>query len=112
MKYIFSCKGKGWESMLDPHFGRAEGFFLFDDETKKTKWISNEENENAAQGAGKLAAQLVINTGASVLITGHVGPKAFDVLSVSAMKIFISKEDSLEKVFEAYQQGKLEEQTQ
>lgn len=112
MKYIFSCKGKNWEAMLDPHFGRAEGFFLFDDETKKTNWISNEENENAAHGAGKLAAQLVINTGASVLITGHVGPKAFDVLSLSEMKIFISKEDTLEKVFEAHLNGDLEEQTQ
>ncbi len=100
MKYIFASKGKDMGAMLDPHFGRAEGFLLHDDETKETKWISNEENMNAAHGAGT-----------AVLFTGHVGPKAFDVLSMGDIKIFISKEDTLENVLEAYLQGKLEEQT-
>jgi len=110
MKILFTSNGKTWSDKLDERFGRAAGFVLFDQEKDTLSWHSNEENVNAAHGAGTQAAQFAINSGASVLITGHVGPKAFDVLNLSDISIFLSSEASLKEVYEAYKEGKLKQQ--
>jgi predicted Fe-Mo cluster-binding NifX family protein len=110
MKIVFSATGKDWNAQLDERFGRAKGFVFFDEATKNLTWHSNEENMNAAHGAGTQAAQFVINTGASSVISGEMGPKAFDILNRAGIKIFNSKIDTLEKVYNAYKQGKLKQQ--
>lgn len=86
MKILFSAKGKDWDSELDPRFGRAQGFLLYDDQTDRLSWYDNEKNKNAAHGAGIQAAQLAADLEAEVLITGHVGPKAEATLKSSGIK--------------------------
>lgn len=112
MKILFTSTGKDWSNKLDERFGRAAGFTLYDQEENTLSWHSNEENVNAAHGAGTQAAQFAINSGAAILITGHVGPKAFDVLNLSEIKIFLSKEVPLKEVYEAFKEGKLKQQFQ
>lgn len=112
MKILFTATGKNWSDKLDERFGRAAGFVLYDQEKDTLSWHSNEENVNAAHGAGTQAAQFAINSGASVLITGHVGPKAFDVLKLSDISIFLSPEESLDEVYKAFREGKLKQQMQ
>jgi predicted Fe-Mo cluster-binding NifX family protein len=112
MKILFSSNGKTWDDLLDERFGRAAGFVLYDQEEDTLSYHSNEENLKASHGAGTQAAQFSINSGASIIITGHVGPKAFDVLKLSGIHVFLSTEKSLKEVYEAYKQGKLEQQFQ
>ena len=73
MKIIFSSQNKNWDSNLDERFGRAKGFVLYDEETNKFSWHSNQDNLNAAHGAGIQSAQFVINTGAS----GHISSRKY-----------------------------------
>lgn len=73
---------------LDPRFGRAAGFMLINSETEESKWLDNEQNINAAQGAGIQAASNVVQNKAKVVITGNVGPKAFQVLNQSGIEVF------------------------
>ena len=87
MKILFTAKGEEWDSQLDPHFGRAKGFILYDTEIENHMWISNEENIEAAHGAGIQAAQKASQLGAEVLITGRVGPKAKSTLDSSGIQI-------------------------
>lgn len=110
MKIIISATAKDWNALLDEKFGRAKGFIFYDEDTKDFIWHSNEENINAAHGAGIQTAQFVINTGASVIITGHVGPKAFDVLNRTNIKIYNSGVDVIKKIYENYKNGKLKQQ--
>lgn len=111
MKIIFSATGESWDDKLDPRFGRSQGFFLFDEESGKTGWISNEQNANAAHGAGIQAAETVVKTGSNVLITGHVGPKAFNTLKNTKIKIYLSEEKPLKDIYEEFKKGNLQEQT-
>ena len=112
MIILFSSSNKDWNALLDERFGRAAGFVLYNDEQDTLSWHSNEENLNAAHGAGTQAAQFAISSGASVIITGHMGPKAFDVLSLSDINIFLSSEAPLKEVYEAFKEGKLKQQFQ
>ncbi len=35
MKIAFTTKGKDWDSLMDPRFGRTEYFLIYDDETEE-----------------------------------------------------------------------------
>ena len=46
-------------SKVDPRFGRAKYFIIYDTETKEMEVVGNEQNFQAAQGAGVQSAQNV-----------------------------------------------------
>lgn len=88
MKYIISVREQNLETTVDPRFGRAQFFALFDSSNGTCTWHSNAQNLQAAQGAGIQSAQNVINLGAEAVITGHCGPKAYRVLNAAGIKIY------------------------
>ncbi len=103
MKIMFTARGKGWDAQLDPKFGRAEGFLLYDNEQDQLTWHSNEENKNAAHGAGIQAGQLASDLKAEVVITGHVGPKADSTLKGSGIKVFpVETPCTIREAYEQY----------
>jgi predicted Fe-Mo cluster-binding NifX family protein len=88
MKIAFTAAEPNLNAALDRRFGRAPGFLVLDTETGETEYEPNEQNLNAAQGAGIQAAQNVASTGAKAVITGHCGPKAFRILSASNIAVY------------------------
>ena len=52
MKLIFTISGENIDSPLDPSFGQARNFLLYDLQTDAIEIISNQQNLNATQGAG------------------------------------------------------------
>lgn len=91
MKIAFSVlENKGQDSVLDSRFGRAGGFMIFDGQT--WVWADNTQNVNSPSGAGIQAAQNMVNAGVEVFVGGHVGPKAFKVLSEAGVVMFQGKE--------------------
>ncbi len=109
MKICFSVSLPKFDSLIDPRFGRAPYFLITDEKGENIEVIKNTGVE-AMGGAGITAAQSVVSTGAKVIITGNLGPRAFDVLEASGVKIIIgisgiSVKDALEK----YQKGELKE---
>ncbi len=105
MKILFTTKGKEWSAELDPRFGRASGFLLYNNTSGETTWYDN-ENVNASHGAGINAAQKAANLKTDVLITGHVGPKAKATLEAAGIKIFtVEKEPcTLKEALNIYKQ--------
>ena len=83
MKIAISTSGNDLSAPLDTRFGRAARFLVYDTESKTFELEDNEQNLNAAQGAGIQAAQNAASTGAKAVISGHFGPKAFRVLNAS-----------------------------
>ncbi len=110
MKILFSSKGKTWEDTVDERFGRAMGFVLYDEVNDQLTWQSNDRNINAEHGAGVNASQMVINTGAEVLITGKIGPKAHDILKKTDIKIYIAGNVSLKQAYKDFKENRLQEQ--
>ncbi len=109
MKLIFTTSGENVDSPLDPSFGRARNFLLYDLQTDAIEIISNQQNLNAAQGAGIQAAQTIAKAGAKALITGHCGPKAFRVLEAAAIKVFNTDAATVAEALARYRAGELTE---
>ena len=109
MKICLSVSLPKIDSPIDPRFGRAPYFLITDEKGEKVEIIKNTGVE-AMGGAGITAAQVVVSAGAQVVITGNLGPRAFDVLEASGVKMItgifgISAKQALEK----YQKGELKE---
>jgi predicted Fe-Mo cluster-binding NifX family protein len=109
MKIIFTTSGTTLDAPLDPSFGRARNFLLYDLECDTFEIISNQQNLNAAQGAGIQAAQTIAKAGAQALITGHCGPKAFRVLEAASIKVFNTDAPTVAEALARYRSGDLTE---
>ena len=109
MKIAVSARKPGLEAEVDPRFGRARWIVTYDTESKAVESFDNTENYNAAQGAGIKAAELVVEKGCKVVLTGHLGPKAFDVLKRASVKGYNNASGTVKEAIKAYEQGLLPE---
>jgi predicted Fe-Mo cluster-binding NifX family protein len=107
MKIAVTSQGQTIDSEVDPRFGRARYFIIADVDTGDLRAVSNEQNLNAAQGAGIQAAQLVAAQGVEAVLTGHCGPKAFQVLTAAGIKVFNEVEGTVAEAIVAFSSGKL-----
>jgi predicted Fe-Mo cluster-binding NifX family protein len=108
VKIIISSQGLKLDSAVDPRFGRAAQFILYDTETASYEAISNAQSLDAAQGAGIKAAETISRLGAQVLITGHCGPKAFETLKAAGIEVVIGAEGcTVSQALEKYKSGQL-----
>ncbi len=86
-KIAVTAEGPDLDGRVDPRFGRAAGFIIVDPETMAFDYVDNGSSQAMAQGAGIQAAENVVATGAGVLLTGFVGPKAFQALNTAGIDI-------------------------
>jgi len=86
MKIAISAQGTDLSSVVDERFGRAPYFIVYDTETDNFEVLANEQNLTARQGAGTQTAQNVASGKVDIVISGNIGPKAFQVLSASGIK--------------------------
>jgi predicted Fe-Mo cluster-binding NifX family protein len=63
----------------------------------------------APGGAGIQAAQTMVNKGVDVVISGNIGPNAFQVLSTAGVKIATGAYGTVQEAAEMYKSGKLGE---
>ena len=107
MKVAVTSKSNTLESEIDPRFGRCSFFIIVDIETMDFETISN-ESVMASGGAGIKAAQNVAKTGVKAVITGNMGPNAFQTLSAAGIKVFIGANGTIKEAIEQYKKGQLE----
>ncbi len=111
MKIAISASGKDINSQLNPRFGRSAGFVCWDSETGKADYLDNSENLALSQGAGIKTARMIADAGASVLITGQMGPKAAQALNHSKVRVYYCASGTVKEAIAAYQENQLEELT-
>jgi len=63
----------------------------------------------ASGGAGIQAAQTVAKSGVDAVVTGNMGPNAFQTLSAAGIKVFIGADGTIKESIEKYNKGELEE---
>jgi len=108
MRIVITAKGEGLEAAVDPRFGRAGRFLLFDTLTRELQTVDNTQSLNAAQGAGVQAAQTVCGLGADCLLTGHCGPKAFRALQAAGVRVYTGASGTVGEAIAALEQGRLQ----
>jgi predicted Fe-Mo cluster-binding NifX family protein len=107
MKLAVTAQGTRLDSELDPRFGRAKCFIVVDTETGAFSAVDNSVNLNAAQGAGVQSGKRVVELGVDVLITGHVGPKAFTTLQAGRVIMYTGAAGTVADAIEQFKAGKL-----
>ena len=95
-------------SQVDPRFGRCGNFVIINTENMEMKVIPN-TSAQTAHGAGVQAAQTISNKNVEVVITGKVGPNAYEVLSMSGIKIMTGAVGTIGQVIEQYKSGQLQD---
>lgn len=107
MKIAITSADGTLEGKVDERFGRARKIVLYDVETKEHSVVDNAMNLNAAQGAGIQAAQNVIRSGARAIISGHFGPKAFQVIQMAGLDVYSATNISVKDAIQSFESGKL-----
>ena len=111
MKLCITSQGPELSSPVDPRFGRASWFIIYETETGAFEALDNARNLNAASGAGVQAAATVADKGCDWVISGHIGPKALAVLQAGGVKVAVGAEGSVEAAA-AFKDGRLGEATE
>ncbi len=106
MKVAVSATGPGLDSTVDPRFGRADYFVVVESGTGEIAGvIDNRSARNAAHGAGINAATLVAESGATVVLTGQVGPKAYAVLEAAGIRIVSGAAGTVREAVQRFASG-------
>lgn len=107
-KIAVSSQGPDLDGPIDPRFGRAAGFVIIDPDTMASEYVDNAASQGMAQGAGIQTAELMARHGVGVVLTGYVGPKAFQALSAAGIKIGQNLEDlSVRQAVDKYKTGQV-----
>jgi len=110
VKIAVSAVGDSLDSQIDPRFGRCPYFVIVDASTMGFEAIPN-TSQYATSGAGIQAAQSITNKGVKLVLTGSVGPNAFQVLSAAGVEIITSVSGTVRDAVAKFTSGQLRETT-
>ncbi|RLI45624.1 dinitrogenase iron-molybdenum cofactor biosynthesis protein [Candidatus Bathyarchaeota archaeon] len=108
MKICVTATAGSLDAQVDPRFGRCSYFIIVDSETMKFEAIPNIAS-GAMGGAGIQAAQTIASKGANVVLTGNVGPNAFQALFAAGIKVVTGAFGTVREIIEKYKRGELKE---
>jgi len=108
VKIAITAAGPDLSSAVDQRFGRGRHLLVVDLPERTVQTIDNQAGRNAAQGAGIQAAQSVIDSGATVLISGHCGPKAFRALKAGGIEVYLTSGGRVDEVLNQFEEGTLD----
>jgi predicted Fe-Mo cluster-binding NifX family protein len=104
MKICITAQGNSLESEVDPRFGRCAYFIIADPATFAFEAVSNISAQSGG-GAGIQSGQLVSEKGVKAVLTGNVGPNAFQTLKAAGIDIITGVSGKISDVIAKYQKG-------
>ncbi len=109
MKVCITSSGPNLDDTVDPRFGRCRYFIILDIESMRFEAFDNAAI-GASGGAGIQSAQFVGDKGAIAVLTGNVGPNAYNTLQAAGLKIFTGISGiSVRQAVEEFKSGKYKE---
>jgi len=106
MKICVTSQGDNLNSQVDPRFGRCQYFVIVDTETLEFEPIKN-PNIDAMGGAGIQSGQFVVSKGVKAVLTGNIGPNAFQTLQAAGIDVITGVSGSVKEAIEKYNKGEL-----
>lgn len=110
MKVAVSATNGSLDAQIDPRFGRCPCFVIVDTETMSFEALPN-ISQSAPSGAGIQAAQTVASRGAQAVLTGNVGPNAFQALSAAGINVITGVFGTVREAVERFKSGQLQRTT-
>jgi predicted Fe-Mo cluster-binding NifX family protein len=112
---IPSMGNGGLKELMNPRFGRCEQFTIVSIEDGTISEVRTVPNPAASAmgGAGTQASQIVGSHSANAVISGFLGPNAFNALKALNITMYKApnKDVSIKEVINMYINGELEELT-
>lgn len=110
MKVVVSATSGSLDAQIDPRFGRCPYLMIVDTETMNFEALPNTA-AGAMSGAGIQAAQTVASRGVQTVLTGSVGPNAFQVLLAAGISIITGVFGTVREAVEKFKSGQLQKVT-
>jgi predicted Fe-Mo cluster-binding NifX family protein len=107
MRIVVSSQGENLDAVASPVFGRCPTYLFVDTEAMVFEAVPNPAM-NQGGGAGIQAAQFVVSQGAEAVLSGNLGPNAFDVLQAAEVPAYLIVEGSVSEAVKAYKEGRLQ----
>ncbi|MBN2534710.1 MAG: NifB/NifX family molybdenum-iron cluster-binding protein [Spirochaetales bacterium] len=107
MKICITSRGNTLESQVDPGFGRCAYFIIADPETMDFEAIDNASTQSSG-GAGIQSGQLMSAKGVKAVLTGNVGPNAFQTLKAAKIQIISGISGLVKDAINKYRNGEWE----
>lgn len=104
VRICITSQGSDLDSQVDPRFGRCQYFIIVDPDSLKFEAIQN-PNIDAAGGAGVQSGQAVAAKDVKAVLTGNVGPNAFQTLQAASVEVITDVSGSVREAAERYKNG-------
>ena len=104
MKICVTATSDRIDAQVDRRFGRCAYFVIIDADTLEYEAFSN-KGVNAMGGAGIQAAQSVVDKGIDVILTGNIGPNAYQVLSAAGTQIITGVTGTIQEEVARFKRG-------
>ncbi|MBL7068316.1 MAG: NifB/NifX family molybdenum-iron cluster-binding protein [Candidatus Omnitrophica bacterium] len=106
MKICVTSEGGNLDSKVDPRFGRCQYFIIVDTDTLALEAIENPNIESMG-GAGIQSGQFVAEKKVKAVLTGNVGPNAFQTLQSAAVDVVTGISGTVKEAVGKYKKGEL-----
>lgn len=104
MKIAIPAEEKEKTSLVADSFGRADYFYLWQQETSEGEWLDN--SGIAMQGgAGIKAAQGLLDAGVDIVLASQCGENAANVLAGGKVKLYQTRYETVEENLQAFLAG-------
>jgi predicted Fe-Mo cluster-binding NifX family protein len=106
MKLCITSQGDNLDSQIDPRFGRCAYFIIIDPDTLGYEVVENKAAQSGG-GAGIQSGQLMNEYGVQAVITGNVGPNAFQTLNAANIQVITGVSGTIKEAINRYKNGEL-----
>ncbi len=107
MKICITAQKNDLASEVDPRFGRCQYFVIADTDTGETDILEN-TNKDGMGGVGVQSGQFVAGNQVKAVLTGNVGPNAFQTLQAAGINVISGVSGKVEEVIERFKNGEFE----